>query len=201
MHNYACIPSQGKFILPCFENALEMLDFFQRELNSPWWGIGKGENWIGNQNWRPAGRPHSINLIKLNCAYMNICCFIILTIIQIDLSSLTIIVSSLPPFGWSQMETKNFEILLTRKKKVSVRGWAIWMIYVAIRKVICSLDLAASSLHGWQNNFKTRCTTFFLQTFFFYVLTFLIHDFSFFSRLHILFENTILNLDFLAIHF
>ena len=80
---------------------------------------------------------------------MNICCFILLTIIQIDLSSLTIIVSSLPPFGWSQMETKNFEILLTRKKKVSVRGEAIWMIYVAIRKVICSLDLAASSLQGW----------------------------------------------------
>ena len=33
-------------------------------------------------------------------------------------------------------------------KKVVVGGEAIGMIYVAIKKVICSLDLAASSLHG-----------------------------------------------------
>ena len=47
---------------------------------------------------------------------------------------------------------ERFEISLTRKKKVSVRGEAIWMIYVAIRKVICSLDLAASSLQGWRQS-------------------------------------------------
>ena len=40
-------------------------------------------------------------------------------------------------------------------KKVVVGGEAIGMIYVAIKKVICSLDLAASSLHGGQNNSKT----------------------------------------------
>ena len=50
--------------------------FYQIDLNSPWWGIGRGENWIWNQNWRPAGQPHSINLIKLNCVYMYISCLL-----------------------------------------------------------------------------------------------------------------------------
>ena len=46
--------------------------FYQIDLNSPWWGIGRGENWIWNQNWRPAGQPHSINLIKPNCKYIHV---------------------------------------------------------------------------------------------------------------------------------
>ena len=49
-------------------------------------------------------------------------------------------------------------ISLTRKEKVSVRGETILMIYVAIRKVICSPDLAASLFYTLDNPkyFKTR---------------------------------------------
>ena len=49
-------------------------------------------------------------------------------------------------------------ISLKRKEKVSVRGETILMIYVAIRKVICSPDLAASLFYTLDNPkyFKTR---------------------------------------------
>ena len=151
MHNYACIPSQGKFILPSFEDALKMLDV-----------LSNRSEFSMMRDWQRG---------KLNLESKLTPCWST-TFNQLDQTLLLIHVYLLPfnfdnHMGWffflatfcmeSSGNQKFWDFI--DEKKVSVRGGTIWMIYVAIRKVICSLDLAASSLHGWQNYFKTRYTS------------------------------------------